>query len=69
MNLTGFRFKDNGDIEHREMFFGEKTWLKVCSLDLKLKIAIPSHGYFPPHKTGVKLKKYFDKIGINYLCN
>lgn len=47
----------------KEQFEKELMW--VATYNETTKIARPTHGFFPPHPTGKKLKKYFESI--NYL--
>jgi len=39
----------------------------VAVINHERKTIRPAHGYYPPHKTGKKTKKYAKKIGYEYL--
>lgn len=68
-NFMGYTRKYSGDcVFHKEVGYGgEIEWTWVATVNHEKKQARPTHGYFCPHKTGNKLKKYFTKIGYEFI--
>jgi hypothetical protein len=50
-----------------EPYFEKKVL--VANIDHNQKEVIPTHGYFLPHKIGVKSKKYAESIGYSFNNN
>jgi hypothetical protein len=54
-------------VYHSENWFGTKKKVWVAGFNESTKTARPTHGYFPPHKTGNKIGKFFKSIEYNWI--
>ena len=47
---------------------GKPTRTMVGTINDKTKQVRPTHGYFPPHKTGNKIKIYAKAVGYDFIA-